>query len=105
MLSCTGQSIYIPTVVLLHPYSGCSAVQVSPVVVLLLYCCTHILHAQLYRSVELWSFCCIAAPTLCVLSYTGQSNCGSSFVSLHSCLFHIAHGLSLTDQKGEQEVK
>jgi len=61
MLSCAGQSSCGPSVVLLHPYSACSAVQVSRIVVLLLYCCTHTLRVQLYRSVKLWSFCCAAA--------------------------------------------
>jgi len=41
------------------------------------------LDAQLYRSVQLWSFCCIAAPIFCMLSCTGQSNCGPSVVLLH----------------------
>ncbi len=78
------------------------------------------LDAQLYRSAHLYSYCVIASSTVCMLSYSGQSNCGPSVVllqppcqcssctghlshrpsvvQLHPRLFHIARGLSLTHQ-------
>ena len=105
MLSYTGQSIHTPTTVLLHPHSACSAIQVSPFIPLLLYCCIHTLRAQLYRSVKLWFFCCIAASTVNCSSCTGHwSHCPSG-VPLHPRLMHIAHKRPLKDQNCKQEVK
>ena len=95
-LSCTGQPVCMHTIALLHPHSACSAVQVSPFVFLLLYCCSHTLHAQLCMSGHLYSYYCIAASTLCALTLYRSIKLWSlrctaaSILRMLSCASHLS---------------